>query len=57
MPGFVGCLLAGSEWNWFCSKNKFEKLVHLVGFIKKKKLTLTLDGQWSVPHPGRFIPG
>jgi hypothetical protein len=36
--GFVDCLLAGSGWNWvpswsrFC-KNKFEKLVHLVGFI------------------------
>jgi len=28
--GFVDCLLAGSGWN---SKNKFEKLVYLVGFV------------------------
>jgi len=43
--GLVDCLLAGSGWNSddgqktcpkhveFYSKNKFEKLVHLVGFI------------------------
>jgi len=33
--GYANCLLAGSGWNSveFYSKNKFEKLVHLVGFI------------------------
>ena len=45
--GFADCLQAGSGWNWypddgqktcpkhveFYSKNNFEKLVHLVGFI------------------------
>jgi len=43
--GYAECLLAGSGWNWvptcpkhagFYSKNKFEKLVHLVGFIIRK---------------------
>ena len=32
--GFADCLLAGSGWIY--SKNKFEKLVHLVGFIIRR---------------------
>jgi len=36
MPGFAGCLLAGLGWNWLYSKNKFEKLVHLFDFIKRR---------------------
>ena len=49
--GFADCLRAGSGWNWFpddgqktCSKqvefyskNKFEKLVHVIGFIVRKE--------------------
>ena len=32
--GYADCLLAGSGWNILIySKNKFEKLVHLFGFI------------------------
>ena len=33
--GFADCLLATGQQNLFYSKNKFEKLVHLVGLIMR----------------------
>ena len=50
---FADSLRAGSGWNSVHSKNKFEKLVHLVGFIIRNNnniLTSTYH-VWGTPSP------
>jgi len=57
VPSYGDCLLEGSGWNWFgcvefCSKNKFAKLVHPVGFI----IRIYHDARSSECQNVTFIP-
>jgi hypothetical protein len=62
--GYADCLLAGSEWNCskhveFHSKNTFEKLAHLVGFIMRLRWSrgsvLAFGTQVRGFKPGRSL--
>jgi hypothetical protein len=58
--GSADCLLAGSGFSFcpkhveFYSKNKFEKLVHLVGFIIRKSKAIPLQA-WEGPEGSRGL--